>query len=347
MNPEHLKVVLGGCSSIAEWKKIHPDEKLDLANVKLPSADLYEADLSYADLSYAYLSLADLSVANLTDANLSHADLSVANLTDANLSHADLTDADLSVANLSYANLSQAVLKGASLSETSLVRTSLDDANFSEAVMDGAILAGINLAKADGLKAIIHGGPSSVGVDTMIESFRSAGNRFTPELEAFFLGTGVPKELLDSIPKIIGEVKYCPTYIAYGQPDVNFARRLKSDLTTNDVSCWLYDTDKTAGERTWKEIRHEMQRAEKVIVLCSAKALVRDGLLKEIEEQIDRDRDKLIAVSLDDLWKQDGFHVTRGSRNLKPDLMNKNWVDFIHNSTYDHSLNELLKGLRR
>jgi hypothetical protein len=181
----------------------------------------------------------------------------------------------------------------------------------------------------------------------MIESFRSAGNRFTPELMIFFLYTGVPRELLNSIPQIVNEVKYCSTFIAYGQPDIDFATKLRSDLIAKGVSCWLYATDRTAGKRTQEEIGREREEAEKMIVLCSVKGLVKDGLLKEIEEQEDKNPDKLIPVSLDNLWKEKGFRVMRADRDLKPFLIERNWVDFIEDSTYEHSFSELLRGLRR
>ena len=49
----------------------------------------------------------------------------------------------------------------------------------------------------------------------------------------------------------------------YGQPDVEFARRLRAALTNRGVTCWLYDLDGTPGERTQREITHERQAAAK------------------------------------------------------------------------------------
>lgn len=89
------------------------------------------------------------------------------------------------------------------------------------------------------------------------------------------------------------------------------------------------------------------REAEKMIVLCSAKALVRDGVLKEIEEQIDEDPDKMVPISLDDLWKENGFSVKRGKRDLKPFLLERNYADFSDESAYNNSLRRLLGGLKR
>ena len=83
-----------------------------------------------------------------------------------------------------------------------------------------------------------------------------------------------------------------------------------------------------------------------MVVICSAQALVRDGFLKEIEEQIDDNPDKLIPISLDDLWKQQGFRVVRGIRDLKPFLLERNYADFAH-LTYNKAFNRLLNALKR
>lgn len=120
---------------------------------------------------------------------------------------------------------------------------------------------------------------------------------------------------------------------------------LCKNLESRGVSCWLYAMDATPGERTWEEIGKRRREAEKMIVLCSAQALVRDGVLKEIEEQIDEDPDKMVPVSLDNLWKERGFRVMRGNRDLKPFLLERNYADFT--KSYQEALERLIKGLER
>ncbi len=82
-----------------------------------------------------------------------------------------------------------------------------------------------------------------------------------------------------------------------------------------------------------------------MVVLCSHKALVRDGFLREIEEQIDEDPDKLVPVSLDNDWQHEGFRVMRGERDLKPFLLERNYADFSNPSNYEKELKSLLKAL--
>jgi len=143
------------------------------------------------------------------------------------------------------------------------------------------------------------------------------------------------------------EIMYFNCFISYGQPDLKFAKKLCADLQTKGVSCWLYDVDSMPGQRTSKEISAALSAAEKVVVLCSANSLVRDGILKEIEKLIDETPDKIVPISLDELWKHTGFKIIRGSRDLKPFLLDRNYADFASKRRYPENLDRLLMGLRR
>jgi hypothetical protein len=355
-NPEHVALVRKGAKAIAKWRQAHPDERLDLSGADLSGADLGDPDLSGANLSQARLFganlsgarlfRADLLGANFKEASLGGADLSWADLTGTSLGGADLSRADLSGANLSWANLSWANLSGANLSWANLSDGNLTLADLSQAKLDFTSLGDLDLSGVKGLSNVVHDGPSSVGVDTLIASFRGAGNKLTPELTAFFLGAGVPQELLNALPKIVSDIKYYSCFISYGQPDLKFAEKLREDLKGRGVDCWLYEKDKTVGKRAGHEIVIERRGTEKMVVVCSAKALIRDRFLEEIEDQTNEEPNKMVPISLDDLWKEAGFRVMRGTRDLKPFLLDKNYADFA-NKSYDEALAELLKGLRR
>ena len=183
-------------------------------------------------------------------------------------------------------------------------------------------------------------------VKAMIASFRAAGNRLTAELERFFLRVGVPKELLDALPRLKTETYYT-CFISYGEPNRQFAERLNHDLVARGVSCWQFSMDATPGATTWREITKTRRGVEKMIVLCSAQSLIRHSLLNEIEDQIDEDPDKIVPVSLDNDWKDDGFHVARDGRDLKAFLLDRNYAEFVDPSNYKASLESLLKGLVR
>lgn len=320
-NPEHVEVVRKGKDAIEEWRRANPGVKLDLGIADLPGAELGGADLSLAGLVGASLWAATLSSASLSGATLILANLTLANLTLANLHGADLALATLNTTDLEGVDLSQARLGFTSLGN-------------------------LDLSQVKGLAEVHHVAASCVAIDTLMRSFRGAGNTLTPDLQTFFRGAGVPPELLDALPGIVADVKYYTCFISYGHPDVAFATKLRQDLEARGVSCWLYDMDATVGEPTWREIGNMRREADKMVVLCSGEALIRPGVLKEIEEQKDEDPDKVLPISLDNLWKEPGFKVMRDSRDLKPFLLDRNYADFA-NLPYDDALERLLTGLRR
>jgi uncharacterized protein YjbI with pentapeptide repeats len=365
-NPEHVELVGRGAEAIAQWRRRHRGERLDLSGANLAGVNVSEADLRGANLSEARLGEANLWRAKLGNADLSRAtlfraapfnadfkgatlvqaDLSWATLQGADFAKADLTQADLTSSNLTGANF-----RGATLAEVDLTGAHLTKADFAQADLQKAYLSytsfsEVDLSQAEGLSAVNHLSPSSIGVDTLMASFRGAGNKLTPELRTFFSGAGVPQELLDALPKIVSEIRYYTCFISYGQPDLKFAEKLREDLKGRGVDCWLYEKDKTVGKRTGHEIVIERRGAEKMVVLCSAKALIRDRFLEEIEDQINEEPNKMVPISLDDLWKEPGFRVMRGTSDLKPFLLDKNYADFA-NKSYDVALEELLRGLKR
>ena len=331
-NPEHVEVVRQGTAAIDEWQARDPKASLDLSGADFSRVNLSGANLTGAKLGNANLAGTRLVTAHLIWARLAKADLTGANLMGADFFLADLTGANLAGADLFAANLSLA---------------NLDETNLTGARFGLTSLGACDLSQAMGLAAVDHQWPSSIGVDTLVRSFRGAGNKLTPDLEAFFLGAGVPRELLAELPRIVAEVKYYSCFIAYGQPDLDFAKKLHDHLVASGVPCWIYDLDKTPGEPTWGEIGRKRREADKMVVTCSAKALIRPGVLKEIEEQIDEDPDKMVPISRDNLWREPGFQVMRAGRDLKPFLLDKNYADFSDDSRHEESLQRLLKALRR
>jgi len=262
------------------------------------------------------------------------------------LTRANLKGGNLNMADLTFADLRRAVLGQCELLSADLSGADVNGADFSEAQLGFTSLGYIDLSGAKRLETTRHFGPSTIGTDTLVKSARGAGNRLTPELRRFFGDAGVPRALLEAVERMISEIQHYSCFIAYGQPDLELATKLCQDLEAKGVSSWLYDMDKTVGKRTWGEIGEARRSADKFGVLCSAAALVRDGVLQEIEDQINEDPDRVVPISLDRVWREPGFRIMRGTHDLKPDLVNRNYADFA-NRTYEEALQELLKGLRR
>lgn len=82
---EAIQLLRTNLAQFNQWKREHPQERLDLSG-----ADLRGAGLKGAQLGQINLSGADLREADLTDSSLSGADLTGANLEGATLTGANL-----------------------------------------------------------------------------------------------------------------------------------------------------------------------------------------------------------------------------------------------------------------
>ncbi len=366
-NPEHVALLQEGAEAIEEWRRENPEEQLDLGEAKLrkvnlssanlSKANLVEADLREADLSWVNLNEADLSDADLYRADLSGADLLGAKLVGADLFQADLSQTNLSFCNFSMAGLSEARLIAANLSFASLLRCNLRGAtlsranltrtSFTEAVLGGTSVNTCDLNQCTGLAAATHDGPSGIGTDTLVASFRGAGNCLTEDLERFFRAAGVPGELLAALPDVVENIRYHTCLISYTQPDRSFAETLQRDLIAHGASCWLFAADHTPQERTRTGIVQRRQTAERVILLCSLAALAQDGFLNEIEDRMEEDDDSIAVVSLNQLWDHYGKLVMRSGRDLAPFLKDRSYADFGDSTPYEESLTDLLQRLER
>ena len=366
-NPEHVRLVKQGSEAVNKWIRANPKKKLNLSNARLDNIELTDVDLIGANLTGAYFDGAILAAVDLSDAHLRGATFGQSSLFSVNMQRANMRNVDwltcsIFDANYSHSNLSgawfsivflsDASFHGAKLAATKIELSHTTDTNFSGTNLSKVRMAynsisNCNLSGSIGLERTIHEGPSSIGIDTLITTFRSAGDRFTPDVAKFVTNSGVPKEVLRSLEETLKTVKNYNCFVCYGQPDAEFAEKVVKDLRSTGVTCWLYALDSTPGKRTWEEIGQKRRETEKMIALCSAESLLRDGVKKELEDTIDEDPDKLIPISLDNLWLEEGFEVRRGTKDLKPFLTERNFADFSSKSNYNESLKKLLTGLKR
>ncbi|MBB4689300.1 uncharacterized protein YjbI with pentapeptide repeats [Amycolatopsis jiangsuensis] len=143
-------------------------DPLDLANVRLPHADLRGAPLRGALVGKAILSGANLADADLRESAMPHVVLRgatgcAARFDGATLDHADLRDthlrgmsaedASLAEADFRGADLSGAVLRGAVLRRARLSKAKLDRIDITGADLTGADLAEADLSTVAGLTA--------------------------------------------------------------------------------------------------------------------------------------------------------------------------------------------------
>ena len=312
-NLQHLKLLKKGASAVEDWQSNNIGKMLDLSY-----ADLYEANLSGFNLKNAYFYGAVLSYTNLSNAQLMKA----------NLTRSDLSGADLTGANLYCASLAMSLIKYPTFSQTNLQRVDLMGATLGGlfvkgepislkcAIFNDTVLATCEMTDFSDLDSVRHKGPSHLDFDTLYFSYLKSKD-FESALKPFFLNAGVPKSLLDALPEIITAMKYCSCFVCYGEPDKLFAEKLVKNLKSKGVQSWIFSLDATPGQKLWKQLSEKRRKLDKMIVLCSAKSLVRHGVKKELEEQIDEDAEKILPISLDNIWTQEGFSIIRDGRDLK------------------------------
>jgi hypothetical protein len=242
------------------------------------------ASLWSADLSEANLRSADLSQAGLLWANLSQADLNGANLSGAVLMSADLSGANLSVADLNGAHLNQADLSGANLNRAILWGASLRCANFERATIGFTNFGGVDLSTCNGLDSVEHGGPSTLGVDSII---RSKG-----QIPAAFLrGVGLPDEWIDYIPSLVGDgIQFFSCFISYSSLDKPFAVRLHDALQSKGIRCWLDENQLLPGQDISRELERGIYVWDKFLLCASKNSLTSDWVEKEIKTTFEKER---------------------------------------------------------
>src|SRR6266516_4310672 len=210
----------------------------------------------------------DLSEVNLSGADLSGALLSDANLTRAVLSRATLCGAILVAANFSGAYLAAANLTGAFL----------EAASFSRAYIGETIWGDVDLRTVRGLETVEHGGPSTIGIDTI---YRSHGN--IPEI--FLRGAGVPDDFITYIKSLVGRpFEFYSCFISYSSRDQEFAERLHADLQNKGVRCWFAPHDVQGGRKLHEQIDQAIRAHERLLLILSSHSMKSEWVKTEIEK---------------------------------------------------------------
>ncbi|WP_417388300.1 toll/interleukin-1 receptor domain-containing protein [Gimesia sp.] len=362
----------------------------DLSNVKLEGADLQGSDLNDADLSHANLIRANLSDADLISAKLngtilSHANFFSACLEDASLigaflKHVDLSEAslegaDLRGADLSEADLENAYFTGADLSNTLLqrtifYRTRLNGCKLCGATLTGATLSDVSLVGTDfdqlisaynqwnnldlskvlHLETVIHEGPGSLGIDTLI---RSQGTIPDP----FLRGSGVPQHVISQIPVLFSRsaIPYDSCLIIQSSQERPFADWLFERLQEKGIRCWL-DSDFHFLDQIYGAFCLGSEIAENVrILLClSRKSLADHSFLSALDDLFLREKHRcqnteprqqaVIPLIIDEELFTDWNHPLRDQILELESISFSGWEKYSVQS--GHALNQLVEALK-
>jgi hypothetical protein len=276
----------------------------------------------------------------------------VAKLSGANLSGADLSDAVLFGANLSHANLSEADLSGARLSRAILSEVLLSDATLTESSIGYTNLANIDLSAVKGLETVMHGGPSTMGIDTL---FRSKGK--IPE--AFLRGCGVPEYLIENQEAFVGSVEpiqFYSCFISYSTKDEEFAKRLHARMGEEKLRVWYAPEELQGGKKVHEQVDEAIRFYQKLLVILSPHSInskcVRDEIRRARKSEIREGQRKLFPIRLmdyGDLKQWESFYADL-AEDLAEEIREYFIPDFSNwknHDAFEAAFARLLEDLKR
>jgi len=212
----------------------------------------------------------------LGSADLREASLNTASLLSADLNGADLRHTDLGGANLAGANLKGANLGNAELRSTNLYWARLAESDFSGAWVGSTIFGDNDLSAVTGLETVHHGGPSTIGIDTI---YRSRGEIS----EVFLRGCGVPDDFITYAKSLVAStIEFYSCFISYSTKDQPFADRLYADLQNKGVRCWFAPHDVQGGRKLHEQIDEAIRLHDKLLLILSPHSMESEWVKTEI-----------------------------------------------------------------
>jgi hypothetical protein len=324
--------VAGGVVTAKELLQRYAAGEREFAGADLKGAKLAGSKLAGADLRNADLCGAGLCGADLRDADLRNADLRGAYLEGAKLTNTDLRDADLWGAKLAGSKLAGADLRSADLELARLTGADLRGADLTGADLEGADLEGANLWHASLREADIrvqHLRPllvaadcswANVGWQTVAKSLDIPDDDLVQFLARTFMPLVTATYLVESLRSIEATELFTmlqSVFLSYGGPDTEVAESIRDSLRSEGVKTWFFPDDALPGRRIRREERSNINRYDRMLLMCSWKSLIRAGVMNEIvlildKEDANRNADLVIPVVLDDALFEDWWAFEPG-----------------------------------
>ena len=189
--------------------------------------------------------------------------------------------------------------KPTSATPTSAKRTSANPTS-AELICASTIFADVDLSDTNGLEAVIHHGPSTLGFDTI---FCSKGR--IPE--AFLRGCGVPNAIIEYLPSIVGllrPIQFYSCFISYSSSDDDFAKRLHSKMRDNGLRVWFAPEDVQGGKKLHEQIDEAIRIYDKLLLVLSPHSMNSEWVTTEIRNarkaELREKRRKLFPIRLVD-----------------------------------------------
>ena len=212
-NPDHVRLLVDA----DKWQTfLGQGLVLDLYGANLEGVNFRGRSLSDLNLSNANLRGADFRGSRLSHVDLTRTDLKGALLAssvwlEVELVGADLSHADLSFSRVVRSNLTDATLVSSCLFGTIFQQTVVTNADFGEARSRRTVWSDLSLLQARNLERVYHSSPSTLGLDTIIESHGQIP-------EVFLRGCGVPDEIIAYVRSLALSASPIQLYLVFHQP---------------------------------------------------------------------------------------------------------------------------------
>jgi uncharacterized protein YjbI with pentapeptide repeats len=207
--------------------------------------------------------------------------------------------------------LEQSTFAGSDIDELGFLTSTLDAVDF-----DHCRISNPNVRETTFLQSRLGGFCEAVGRQVYhrctVDWSSICLSRDSVLLERFLIKTGMPDVFAtyalacaQSIdPQLLIRLMRS-TFISYGAPDVVFARRLHAELRRNGVMTFFFEHDAIPGKKLHDVMREEVNRYDRVVLVCSKDSLDRPGVRNEIEQALAREaraggESFLIPIALDD-----------------------------------------------
>jgi hypothetical protein len=138
------------------------------------------------------------------------------------------------------------------------------------------VFANNDLQATYGLEGVEHGGPSTVGIDTL---YLSKGR--IPEI--FLRGCGVPENFITFAKSLAtSPIQFYSCFISYSTKDQPFADRLHADLQNKGVRCWFAPHDIQGGKKVHEQIDEAIRLHDKLLLILSPHSMESEWVKTEI-----------------------------------------------------------------
>jgi hypothetical protein len=215
-----------------------------------------------------------------------------------------------------------------------------------------ALFVNLDLRGVRGLDALVHSGPSTVGIDTIYKS-----NGKIPH--SFLRGCGVPEALITYIPSLVAAqagIEYNSLFICYATEDHEFAERLSVDLEANGFRCWFTPHNMHSDEWTPDRIDHAIQMQDRVLLVLSKVSMNSRWAKEEVEKAYNRgvneNRRVLYPISicsLEELAKWEAIAPGTGKESTREirEYFIPNFSNWPDHYSYRQVFSQFLRDLQR